>query len=411
MALASETPDPFNAETNFTVVAEFSEPVAGFDDTCVSLENGTCSVSASDNSPNTYVIAVTPAADGRVSVSIAAGVVKDSAGNGNVASETIIDRVCDITRPTVTRLSCDTPDVFNAGETFEISVTFSEEVSEFMASRVIVDNERGTVTEVSGSGTQWTVVITPAAEDQITVSIAENAARDAAGNGSVAPSSSIAKIYDNTKPSVPEISGKPEAETSVGAFSMTATSTDANEPITYTWTWTYEGGSETSYGAVFAGTAKTGQNKISVYAEDPALNTSDPCEYSWVYTPPQPEDVDFGGGVTVAIDAETGATNGVAFTALDFRPGAQSTFSLSGFDSTAESITTLTMWFEVSETLTGSRWYERVEATATYDTATRILTVTLPAGATMNGAGAYDTYFIHGIYNEDPSAEADPSVE
>ena len=53
----------------------------------------------------------------------------------------------------------------------------------------------------------------------------------------------------------------------------------------------------------------------------------------------------------------------------------------------------------------------QIEATATYDTATRILTVTLPAGATMNGAGAYDTYFIHGIYNEDPSAEADPSVE
>ena len=66
---------------------------------------------------------------------------------------------------------------------FEVTVTFSEEVTGFEAADLTVVG--GTVT-VSGSGAQYTAVVTPSASGTVTVDVAAGVVQDAAGNGNEA---------------------------------------------------------------------------------------------------------------------------------------------------------------------------------------------------------------------------------
>ena len=66
---------------------------------------------------------------------------------------------------------------------FEVTVTFSEEVTEFTADDLTVSG--GTVT-VNGSGAQYTATVTPSASGTATVEVAAGAVIDGAGNGNEA---------------------------------------------------------------------------------------------------------------------------------------------------------------------------------------------------------------------------------
>ena len=68
---------------------------------------------------------------------------------------------------------------------FEVTVRFSEEVTEFAADDLTVSG--GTVT-VSGSGAQYTATVTPSASGTATVEVAAGAVEDSAGNGNQASS-------------------------------------------------------------------------------------------------------------------------------------------------------------------------------------------------------------------------------
>jgi hypothetical protein len=116
--------------------------------------------------------------------------------------------------------------------------------------------------------------------------------------------------------------------------------------------------------------------------------------------PPPTSDMEFGGTVSLKVNPDTGETNSVSFTTLGFRPGAVSTFTLSGFDATASAIADLQMWFVVGETIGGTRWYEKVNTSATYNSG--VLTVTLPGTATTDksSGGPYRTFFIFGVDNK-----------
>ena len=95
------------------------------------------------------------------------------------------------------------------------------------------------------------------------------------------------------------------------------------------------------------------------------------------------------------VDSETGATNEVRFTAVDFKPGEVSTFTLSGFDvSSLQEASPLGMWFVVSDTPDGAKRHEPVSATL--DPNTTNLTVTLPAAATQSKG----SLFIFGVDNK-----------
>ena len=118
--------------------------------------------------------------------------------------------------------------------------------------------------------------------------------------------------------------------------------------------------------------------------------------WTWEYETPAVRDVEFGGGICVKVDSETGATNSVAFMSVDCKPGAECKFQMSGFDvSTVQDGSPLGMWLVVSDTPDGVRRHEAV--VATLDSETKILTVTLPAEATANK----NSLFIFGIDNKE----------
>lgn len=86
-------------------------------------------------------------------------------------------------RPTVT---LETPLTTVEGP-FNVTATFSKDVSQLHAGEFAVVN--GTASDLSGSGTVWTVTITPSLSGQVTVSLPEAAAIDADGNTNAASNS------------------------------------------------------------------------------------------------------------------------------------------------------------------------------------------------------------------------------
>jgi len=92
VALTSTAATPVNGL--FTVTATFSENVTGFDISDITVGNGTASNFMAVNA-TTYTFDVTPAADGSVTVDVAASSATDSAGNNNIAA-TQLTRTADI---------------------------------------------------------------------------------------------------------------------------------------------------------------------------------------------------------------------------------------------------------------------------------------------------------------------------
>jgi hypothetical protein len=59
----------------------------------------------------------------------------------------------------------------------------------------------GTAGNFSGSGTTYTVDITPSGDGAVTVDVAANVAQDAAGNNNTG-ATQLSRTYDNTAPTV-----------------------------------------------------------------------------------------------------------------------------------------------------------------------------------------------------------------
>ncbi|WP_299823594.1 Ig-like domain-containing protein [uncultured Pontibacter sp.] len=120
--------------------------------------------------------------------------LKDAAGNVELLQSQI---TYDATRPTVVASSL-VPATTNAA--FEVKFTFSENVNEFDAESITVEN--GTVTDFTAvSNSAYTAIITPATEAIVKVSIAADKAVDASLNGNTV-SNEIITLYDITKPTV-----------------------------------------------------------------------------------------------------------------------------------------------------------------------------------------------------------------
>ena len=185
-------------------------------------------------------------------------------------------------------------------------------------------------------------------------------------------------------------------------FVLTADTQDANGIMYYYWVVNgVQVIRPTSiYGdnaRIWEGDAELGPNDVQVMAIDNAGNNSNSSElWSWTYV--GDIDVHFGDGIILPVDPVTGETNSVAFTSVDFRPGEASSFTMSGFEAANEEISGLQLWLVTRESLDGSHQYKAVEGTATYDTGTNELTVTLPAEATED----MDSFFVLGIDNKEP---------
>ncbi|WP_299988360.1 Ig-like domain-containing protein [uncultured Pontibacter sp.] len=193
VTVASTATSPIN--TAFTTQFTFTEDVAGFDLSDITVSNG----AASDFvkvSATTYTTLITPAANGEVTVAVAAGIAKDAAGNDNLASN-VLRMSFDTAKPTVILASTATAAV-NAP--FSVSLTFSKDVTGFAIGDIAVTNGAAADFVVVDPKT-YTVQVIPAADGEVSVSVAANAAQDGAGNGNEV-SNTLTRRYNTTRPTV-----------------------------------------------------------------------------------------------------------------------------------------------------------------------------------------------------------------
>jgi hypothetical protein len=139
-----------------------------------------------------YVATLTPDADGEVSLSVAAGVFTDAAGNGNAASA-IVSTTVDTTPPTV-EIVITGP----VAGVFTATITLSEPSPDFGLDTLVLENATGVL---SGAGTDFVLLLTPLGDGPVTVALVAGAFTDVAGNPNpvVDP---VAVIFDATPPTV-----------------------------------------------------------------------------------------------------------------------------------------------------------------------------------------------------------------
>ncbi|OEK02996.1 hypothetical protein BFP97_16345 [Roseivirga sp. 4D4] len=122
----ANTTDPVNGV--YMVFVEFDEPVAGFSASDLTVSNGSSSNFTTISNDTKWSFDITPTADGTVSVSLAAGVATDNAGNAS-AEGTVVTKTFDGTAPEVSSITRKDADQLNTATTSaDFRVVFSEDV-------------------------------------------------------------------------------------------------------------------------------------------------------------------------------------------------------------------------------------------------------------------------------------------
>lgn len=189
VSLSTTSGEPTNDEP-ISVTITFSESVNGFDSSDLYVMNGSVSNFSGDG--GSYSFDLTATGDGPIAVGIQSNVASDAAGNGNDTGSFSI--TSDRTDPTATITV--TPSSPTNASSIEFVVTFNESVTGLDASDFSVGN--GSISELTGSGNEYHVWVTPTADGTVSLSLAEDSANDAAGNGNEAESASITS--DRTAP-------------------------------------------------------------------------------------------------------------------------------------------------------------------------------------------------------------------
>ena len=193
ISISSTAGNPTNSPT-IPITITFSESVTGFSVGDISVTNG--SAGSFSGSGTTYTASITPSGQGTVTVNIAGSVAQDAAGNNNSAA-TALTRVYDNVAPTVI-ISSGATNPTNTSP-IPVTITFLESVSDFVAGDITVGN--GTKGALSGSGTSYTINITPSGEGAVTIDVAAGVAHDAVGNANTA-AAQLSRTYDSQAPSV-----------------------------------------------------------------------------------------------------------------------------------------------------------------------------------------------------------------
>ncbi|TIH06651.1 retention module-containing protein, partial [Pseudomonas leptonychotis] len=168
-------------ETSLVTIT-FSEAVSGFDNTDVTVENGTLSALSSTDGGVTWTGTFTPSVNVTDTTNLitVAATYTDTAGNAGTGASSANYQID--TQAPVLSISDNVAGVANGPVTFTFS--FTEAVTGFSADDVTVANgTKGAFTSVDGQ--TYTLVVTPTG-GEITVAVADGAAVDAAGNASTA---------------------------------------------------------------------------------------------------------------------------------------------------------------------------------------------------------------------------------
>ena len=204
----------------FDVTVVFSESVTGF----VQAElvvSGTSGASITTWAPQDggtdYIATITPTGTGTAIFNVAANVAEDAGKNPNtVATQQTVN--VDITRPTV---SIEVPSA-DQGGAFDVTVTFSESVTGFIQSELVVSGTSGasiTTWAPQTGGTDYKATITPTRTGTAIFNVAANVAEDAAENPNTAATEQTGNV-DMTRPTV---SIDVPSDVQYGAFTITIT--------------------------------------------------------------------------------------------------------------------------------------------------------------------------------------------
>lgn len=161
--------------------AAFSQAVSGFDVADLTISNGTGV--AFSGAGALYSFAVTPAAQGLVTVALAAGVCASAAGNPNLAAAPM-SRTYDGLHPTVISVSSPTPDgIYGPGAVIVVNVAFSEAVTVNGTPRLALETgELAALANYSGgSGTATLTFAYPVSAGHTSADL------DYAGTGALVP--------------------------------------------------------------------------------------------------------------------------------------------------------------------------------------------------------------------------------
>ncbi len=132
-------------------------------------------------SGTSYSVILTPEGDGEIKLLVAESTFTDLAGNANTVSNKV-SITHDGTPPTIEITGA--PDDLSAATTFTVDITFSEPVSGFEISDIVVSNAN--ITNLTGSEAAYSATVVGSGLGDISIAIPANSAADDAGNGNLA---------------------------------------------------------------------------------------------------------------------------------------------------------------------------------------------------------------------------------
>jgi len=218
-------------ETSLVTIT-FSEAVSGFDNSDLSVANGTLSAVSSSDGGITWTATFTPA----LGVSDTSNVivlnntgVSDGAGNTGSGTTSSNNYQVDTNVPTATIVIADS--TLGIGETTLVTVTFNSAVSGFDNSDLTVSNGTlGTMGSTDG-GVTWTATFTPSASisDTTNVITLDNTGLiNGAGNAGVGTSDSNNYVVDTVRPTATIV----VADTAIAAGETSLVTITFAEPVT-----------------------------------------------------------------------------------------------------------------------------------------------------------------------------------
>ena len=261
-------PAKINNTNALTATFTFSEAVTDFVKADITVTGGTAGT-FSATSTTVYTLGITPDGDANVVVTVAADSATDGTNTGPASAESAT-AVWDETAPTVEITGV--PGKISNRDAFTVTFTFSESVTDFVTGDVSVTN--GDKSAFSGSGSSYTVVVTPNADADVTVTVAAGGATDGLNTGPANAAGATA-VWDETAPTV-DITGIPakinntNALTATFTFSESVTGFVKNDITVTGGTAGAFGGSGTTY--TLAITPASGSNVVVTVAANSATD-------------------------------------------------------------------------------------------------------------------------------------------
>ncbi|POA64582.1 glycosyl hydrolase [Pseudomonas sp. GW460-R15] len=186
------------------VTITFSEAVTGFDNSDLSVPNGTLTSVSSSDGGITWTATFTPTAgikDTTNLITLANTGVADLAGNAGSGTTDSANFTIDTVRPTATIVVAD--NALKIGDASLVTITFSEAVTGFTNADLTIAN--GTLSAVSSSdgGITWTASFTPAANITDTtnlITLDNTGVQNVSGNVGVGTTDSNNYAIDTQRP-------------------------------------------------------------------------------------------------------------------------------------------------------------------------------------------------------------------